>query len=155
MHPHHWRNTAYDPVKLGIGFTIRCLFVLGYHIIYKKSTSFWRRMSITVIGSHFRYHLVGQVPARFVCNFLPNGKKIYCSPPSSRRRQLSTGQSHLYLQICRSCFSKKKSTPDGVLFFLLLVYTLDIAFQPLKTYHWASKSQIFRSQVSTIHINTW
>ena len=43
--------------------------------------------------------------------------------------------------------SKRKSTPKGVLFFLLLVYTLDITFQPLKTYHWASKSQIFRSQV--------
>jgi len=64
-------------------------------------------------------------------------------------KHMSTGHMHLDLQICRSCFSKKKSTPFGVLFFLLLVYTLDITFQPLKTIRRASKIQIFRPQVST------
>ena len=36
-----------------------------------------------------------EVPARFVCIFLLYEKKNYCSPPSSRRRQLSTGQLHV------------------------------------------------------------
>ena len=49
------------------------------------------------------------------------------SATSSRRRQRSSAL-HLDFQICRSCFSKKKSTPNGVLFFLLLVYTLDIVY---------------------------
>ena len=36
-------------------------------------------------------------------------------------------------------------------FYLLLVYTLDITFQPLKTTVKAQKLLIFRSQVSTLH----
>ena len=51
-------------------------------------------------------------------------------------------------------FSKKKNTPKGVLSFLFLLPSLDIAFKPLKSESRASKNQIFRSQVSTTHINT-
>ena len=108
----------------------------------------------TVISVHFRYHLSVLVPARFVTFFFPMERKIKVR---LRRAVAGNCPPDSCIWVFKSdgpVSPKRKSTPDGVLFFLLLVYTLDISFDPnflaLKT----GKIQIFRSQVSTIRINT-
>ena len=91
-----------------------------------------------------------EVPARFVSIFSPLGRKLWSCRHRAGGKQQSTGLLHLSFQICPSLFLQKEKAHQKVcFFFLLLVYTLDIAFLSLKTTRQASKNQIFRSQVST------
>ena len=76
-----------------------------------------------VISVHFRYRLSVLVPARFVTFFLSFGKKNQGSAPSSRRRQLSTGQLHLMVQICPSLIAPNKKRPVETGRFLFVVNT--------------------------------
>ena len=65
---------------------------------------------------------------------------------------MSTGHLHLNGFDPPLLLSKKKSHPNGWLFFLFLVYTLDVTFKPLKVAVMLQNFRIFRPQVSTQYI---
>ena len=90
------------------------------HFTLQSNISHAKRSSQIPKGIYFvekrkdtlsRVFLFLEVPARFVCIFLLIAKKNIGSPPSSRRRQLSTGQLHLSFQICPSLISPKIKRP--------------------------------------------
>ena len=65
------------------------------------------------------------------------------------RRDRRQADVHRISAFRSSNLNGQKNTHTNGVCFLLLVYTLDIAFLSLKTTRQASKNQIFRSQVST------
>ena len=112
-----WKENCWSrSVKPSRAVLIRTAFSFSNLSFHKQKRHTPKGVCLFVIRVQFRYFSVAQVPARFVCIFLPDWEKNYCSPPSSRRRQLSTGQLHLYLQILGRYLQKKKN-PNGFFFF--------------------------------------
>jgi hypothetical protein len=61
----------------------------------------WRIIKDDLVKKGFPFvkFLICKYRSDLVVFFFPVGRKIIVLPPSSRRRQLFTGQLHLYLQI--------------------------------------------------------
>ena len=84
---------------------------------YKEKTTCRNMSFFTVIGVHFRYHLSVLVPARFVTFFFPMERKIKVR---LRRAVAGNCPPDSCIWVFKSdgpVSPKRKSTPDGVLFF--------------------------------------
>ena len=94
---------------------------------YKEKTACRNMSFFTVISVHFRYHLSVLVPARFVTFFFPMERKIKVR---LRRAVAGNCPPDSCIWVFKSdgpVSPKRKSTPDGVLFFLEVPARFELA----------------------------